>query len=150
MKTSYLFIVLFNVVYLTNAEETWSLGRVNKLSDNNLKQLEKIAKITQNSETFAPDEYNVQSSRLTRDLPLIESQSRKLKEKTSESSKNESEVNNFVSEDESQTTRSTGQAENGDETTTYNFYPSRKGATAKRKTPVRDLPIFFFFYLLHF
>lgn len=147
MNTNYLFVVLFNLicVYLTSADDEWTVPKLNKLSNENIKELERLAKVTQNVASLGANLRDNLQPRLSRNMPSSTAnfQSNKFKE-SRQSSKNESVVNNLVSEDENQTRSE--EREEVDESTTYNFYPSRRGATTKKKAPVRRA---FFWPIVH-
>lgn len=134
MKVFYVFLVLSQAIYITKGKNAWTFPPDGKLASSNIRQLEQIAKVTRNTENF-PSDSKTNPLRLGRDMSPGSTEAKEFEEE-SDISKNESEVNNLVGEDENQTTRNLPQGENNEDSKNYNFYPSRGEVTGTRKTPV--------------
>lgn len=129
------------MIYLTNGDESWTHSSVGKsISNHNLKELEKIAKVTHNTDRDGT-RVGTNQTRLAKSYVKINARTARNEDvKSVDKAKDESEVNNFVSDDEEKINRNNTQTpKDNKESTTYNFYPSRRDATVKRKQAVSTL-----------
>ena len=132
MKTYHCLIILINVIYLTNGQESWTHPSVGKLTNQNIRELEKIAKVTHNTDKDGT-RVGTNQTRLAKSYVKLNARTGRNEKIKSD---NESEVNNFVSDEEEKINRNNTQSVKDKESSTYNFYPSRRDATVKRKQAV--------------
>lgn len=90
MKANYLLLILLQVLYLANCEES---GKVNRINESNLRELAKIAKVTQN----AGNEPAKNAIRLSRSFGRANSRQSRIGEDASEQNSNGTVLNNTVS-----------------------------------------------------
>lgn len=147
MKTYHCLLIFINVIYLTNGEGTWTHPGMGKsISNHHLRELEKIAKVTQNTDTNGT-RVGTNQTRIAKSYVRLNSRMGRNEDIQSDKAKDESEVNNFVSDEEEKTNRNNTQTAKEKEASTYNFYPSRRDATGKRKQQaVRNDNKFNFFF----
>lgn len=124
MKIKHSLVILIHIVYLTNGERIWTNSNLRRLTGNNYTRLENIAKVTHNTERNVPSAGTSQHR--------LGSFARAEKHEKVD----RSEVNNLVNNDDEKGNNSVVQAGTEKESATYNFYPSRREVTGKKKQPV--------------